>query len=137
LCNKKLKKMFDNLDKKTLMYIGIGVVVFIILAYTIYYFTREKYSESDCIFRMFYVDWCGYCKQAKPQFEPMIGTAKINNRPVKIVMVNADEQPQLAQQFGVRGFPTFVLTKSNGESINYDGQRLQPAFRAFLEENVQ
>jgi thioredoxin-like negative regulator of GroEL len=129
--------MFDNLDKKTLMYIGIGVVVFIILAYTIYYFTREKYSESDCIFRMFYVDWCGYCKQAKPQFEPMIGTAKINNRPVKIVMVNADEQPQLAQQFGVRGFPTFVLTKSNGESINYDGQRLQPAFRAFLEENVQ
>jgi len=129
--------MFGNLDKKTLSYIGIGVVVFIILAYTIYYFTREKYSESDCIFRMFYVEWCGYCKQAKPQFEPMIGTAKINNRPVQIVMVNADEQPQLAQQFGVRGFPTFVLTKSNGESVNYNGDRLQPAFRAFLEENVQ
>lgn len=129
--------MFDNLDKKTLMYIGIGVVVFIILAYTIYYFTREKYSESDCIFRMFYVDWCGYCKQAKPQFEPMLGTAKINNRPVQIVMVNADEQPQLAQQFGVRGFPTFVLTNSNGESVNYNGERLTPAFRAFLEENVQ
>jgi len=129
--------MFDNLDKKTLMYIGIGVVVFIILAYTIYYFTREKYSESDCIFRMFYVDWCGYCKQAKPQFEPMLGTAKINNRPVQIVMVNADEQPQLAQQFGVRGFPTFVLTNSNGESVNYNGERLTPAFRAFLEQNVQ
>lgn len=129
--------MFDNLDKKTLMYIGIGVVVFIILSYTIYYFTREKYSESDCIFRMFYVDWCGYCKQAKPQFEPMLGTAKINNRPVQIVMVNADEQPQLAQQFGVRGFPTFVLTKSNGESVNYNGERLTPAFRAFLEQNVQ
>jgi len=129
--------MFDNLDKKTLIYIGIGVVLFIILAYTIYYFTREKYSESDCIFRMFYVDWCGYCKQAKPQFEPMLGTAKINNRPVQIVMVNADEQPQLAQQFGVRGFPTFVLTKSNGESVNYNGERLTPAFRAFLEQNVQ
>jgi protein disulfide-isomerase A6 len=129
--------MFDNLDKKTLMYIGIGVVVFIILAYTIYYFTREKYSESDCIFRMFYVDWCGYCKQAKPHFEPMLGTAKINNRPVQIVMVNADEQPQLAQQFGVRGFPTFVLTNSNGESVNYNGERLTPAFRAFLEQNVQ
>jgi len=129
--------MFDNLDKKTLMYIGIGVVLFIILAYTIYYFTREKYSESDCIFRMFYVEWCSYCKQAIPQFKPMLGTAKINNKPVQIVMVNADEQPQLAQQFGVRGFPTFVLTKSNGESVNYDGQRLTPAFRAFLEQNVQ
>jgi thioredoxin-like negative regulator of GroEL len=56
---------------------------------------------------------------------------------VQIVMVNADEQPQLAQQFGVRGFPTFVLTKSNGESVNYNGERLTPAFRAFLEENVQ
>lgn len=129
--------MFDNIDKKTLMYIGIGVVIFIILAYTIWYFTREKFSESDCIFRMFYVDWCGHCKNAKPQFEPMIGTAKINNRPVKIEMVNADEQPQLAKQFGVEGFPTFILTKSNGENIKYNSERLTPAFKAFLDQNVQ
>jgi thioredoxin-like negative regulator of GroEL len=129
--------MFANLDKKTLMYIGVGVVVLIILSYTIWYFTREKFSESDCIFRMFYVDWCGYCKQAKPQFDPMIGTAKINNRPVQIVMVNADEQPHLAKQFGIEGFPTFVLTKSNGDNIKYNGQRLTPAFQTFLKENVQ
>lgn len=129
--------MFENLDKKTLIYIGVGVTLFIILAYTIWYFTREKFSEPDCVFRMFYVDWCGYCKQAKPQFEPMLGTAKINNKPVNIVMVNADEQPQLAKQFGVSGFPTFILTKSNGENVTYNGQRITPGFNDFLQQNVQ
>jgi len=129
--------MFENLDKKTLIYIGVGVTLFIILAYTIWYFTREKFSEPDCVFRMFYVDWCGYCKQAKPQFEPMLGTAKINNKPVNIVMVNADEQPQLAKQFGVSGFPTFILTKSNGENITYNGQRITPGFNDFLQQNVK
>jgi thioredoxin 1 len=129
--------MFENINKRTLIYIGIGVVVFIILAYSIWYFTREKYQEPPCVFRMFYVEWCGHCKQAKPIFNPMVGTTKINNKPVEIVMVNADNDPQLAQQFGVNGFPTFILTNSKGQNIKYDGQRSESAFKSFLEQNVQ
>ena len=129
--------MFGNIDKKTLFYVGIGVAVFIMIAYSIWYFTRETYQQPSCVFRMFYVDWCGYCKQAKPAFQPMVGTSKINNKPVEIVMVNADENPHLAQQFGVRGFPTFILTNSKGQHIKYEGERVAPAFKVFLEQNVQ
>lgn len=138
--------MFDKIDKKTLIYVGVGVVLLILISYAIWYFTRgEKFqetpqlafgSEKPYTFRMFYVDWCGYCKQAKPEFQPMVGTAKINNKPVEIVMVNADDQSDLAKQFGVQGFPTFVLTKPDGTNSLYNGQRKGSDFTDFLNKNV-
>ena len=55
--------------------------------------------ESNCLVK-FYADWCGPCKQLAPVVDKV--TAEVG---VKLVQVNVDSDPELAQQFGVRSIP--------------------------------
>ena len=66
----------------------------------------------------FYTDWCTWCK--KFDKEQMITEAAINYFTNEVVMakVNAEVDTVLAREFGVRGYPTFVLTSSSGEEID-------------------
>ena len=52
--------------------------------------------------------WCGPCKQMKPHIE------KLQKEGYDIQEIDVDDQPELAQQFNVRGVPTLVV---NGNSI--------------------
>ena len=61
-----------------------------------------KNLDKD-VFIMVYADWCGYCRQAKPDFNNLS-----TNKDVKIVLVNADKAPELTRQIGSNGFPHFA-----------------------------
>ena len=52
--------------------------------------------------------WCGPCKQMKPHIEELI------SEEYNIQEIDVDEQPELAEQFNVRGVPTLVV---NGNSL--------------------
>jgi thiol-disulfide isomerase/thioredoxin len=122
--------MFANLDKKKLMYIGAGVVVFIVLAYTIWYYTKgknESFMEQNRgkhIFRMFFAPWCGHCNAAHPAFDNLVkgGSKMINNQQVDFAFVNSDNDRDMMSKFQIQAFPTYILTKSSGENIPYDGR---------------
>jgi len=58
--------------------------------------------------KFFNAKWCGPCKQMKPHIDELISEG------YNIQSIDVDEQPELAQQFGVRGVPTLVV---NGNSI--------------------
>ncbi len=58
--------------------------------------------------KFFNAKWCGPCKQMKPHIEELISEG------YSILERDVDEQPELAQQFNVRGVPTLV---GNGNSL--------------------
>ena len=61
----------------------------------------------------FYADWCGPCKMLAPilkQVKDELGNA------VKIVKINVDKNPLLAEKYQVRGVPTLLLFK-NGKQL--------------------
>lgn len=58
----------------------------------------------------FYTTWCIYCKNQRIELEDL------KNSDVWIGIVDADESPEIAEKFGIKGFPTFILLK-NGEKI--------------------
>ena len=58
--------------------------------------------------KFFNAKWCGPCKQMKPHIEELIYEG------YSIQEIDVDDQPELAQQFNVRGVPTLVV---NGNSI--------------------
>jgi thioredoxin 1 len=61
----------------------------------------------------FYATWCGPCKMLAPVLEEV---AKRYEGRAKVVKVDIDESPELAQRFGVSAVPTLVLFK-DGKAV--------------------
>jgi thioredoxin 1 len=64
----------------------------------------------------FFAEWCGPCRGLTPIINELIEDYS-NDETVKIVKINVDEQPEIANQFSVRGIPNVVFIK-NGELVN-------------------
>lgn len=94
-------------------------------------------KNSPCLV-MYYADWCGHCKRAKPQLEAAKGEYKGK---VKIIMLNAEdpENASLLKQEDVQGFPTIRYYKSGmpeagkkSDYEEYNGERTKEDFLQFL-----
>ncbi|MCP5350627.1 MAG: thioredoxin [Oceanospirillaceae bacterium] len=81
----------------------------------------------------FWAAWCAPCKMLMPLLENI---ARDYQGRLKVVKVNADEQPELTQQAGVRALPTVLLVK-DGRVIDQFNEALPDSqIRAFLDKHV-
>ena len=89
-------------------------------------------------FTMFYADWCGHCKKAKPDFIEFMadGTKTIGDKTVKIEMVNADSGDPKVEAFQVKGYPTFCLQTTDGKVTEYKGKREVAGYLEFLNSSL-
>ena len=67
----------------------------------------------------FYADWCGPCRRLGATLHELERDAIAND--ARIVKVNIDRRPDLAQRFGVKGLPTIVLVQGGRESERHTG----------------
>ncbi|MEG1594663.1 MAG: thioredoxin [Oscillibacter sp.] len=81
----------------------------------------------------FWADWCGPCKMLSPVIE---GIAAQYDGKVLVGKVNVDEEPQLAQQFGVMSIPTIVFLKNGREFDRKVGVMPAASFTAILDKNL-
>jgi thioredoxin 1 len=56
----------------------------------------------------FWAEWCGPCRAVAPILEQI---AEERPDEIRLVKVNIDEEPELAQRFGILSIPTIVLFK--------------------------
>lgn len=56
----------------------------------------------------FWAEWCGPCRMVAPVLEELQGELGDS---AKIVKLNVDENPNIAQKFGISGIPTMLLFK--------------------------
>jgi thioredoxin 2 len=66
----------------------------------------------------FWAPWCGPCRAMAPHFER--AAAELKDR-VRLVKVNTEEAPGLAQRYGIRAIPTLVLFKGGVEAKRMSG----------------
>jgi putative thioredoxin len=74
----------------------------------------------------FWAPWCGPCKQLGPALEKAVTDAK---GAVKLVKVNIDENPEIAQQLRIQSIPTVYAFK--------DGQPVDGFMGALPDSQVQ
>lgn len=63
----------------------------------------------------FWAEWCGPCRMMSPVIEEISD----ERDDIKVCKVNVDEEPDLADRFGVSAIPTVVLIKDgNKEAVS-------------------
>jgi len=81
----------------------------------------------------FWAEWCGPCRTLGPILDEV---AKEVGDKAQILKVNVDDNPELAQRFGVRGIPTMIFFKNGTASKTLVGVQPKEEIKKSLEELV-
>ena len=71
-------------------------------------FEQDVLQSDRPVIVDFWAEWCGPCHAVAPVLDRIVDES---NGELRLVKVNIDEQPALAQRFGVQSIPTMILFK--------------------------
>lgn len=85
--------------------------------------TKENFNEiktkTSTVMLDFYADWCGPCRMVGPTVHEIAD----ERSDVTVGKINVDNDPDLAQAFGVMSIPTIVILKGGEEAARAVGVR--------------
>ncbi|MBP3478984.1 MAG: thioredoxin [Oscillospiraceae bacterium] len=76
-------------------------------------FEAEVLKSEKPVLVDFFATWCGPCRMVAPVLEEIAE----ENENIKVVKIDVDQEPGLAQKFGVTSIPLLVVMK-DGQVIN-------------------
>ena len=101
-----------------------------------YYHTQSvehMENQNKAVLKLFYVDWCGHCKNFKPIFEGELSNAVQEQQlPCRLELVNCEEHPEEAKKYNIRGYPTLIFENENNDVVEYQGERTANSIIKFI-----
>ena len=81
----------------------------------------------------FWAEWCGPCKMIAPLLDEAAGEYADK---LQIVKLNVDENPNVAQKFGIRSIPTLMIFKDGAVQAQKLGAMSKSQLNEFLDSNI-
>lgn len=95
-------------------------------------FEKEVLQAEELVVVNFNADWCGSCHM----LEPILEELSKENKNVKFVSINVDNNGSLAQKQGIQSIPCVVFFK-NGQEVNRNiGFMSKSTFEEILKESI-
>jgi len=96
-------------------------------------FEADVLSSGKPVLVDFWAEWCGPCRMVSPILDEISAE---HGEKLTIVKVNVDEEPQLAQQYGIVSIPALQVFQ-NGEVVkSIVGAKPKPQLLADLSDFI-
>lgn len=134
------------------VFVALGCIAIAVIAYTVYLNTTRIKDVPSTVsgsavsvtpptkLMFFFSTWCPWSKKARPQWDAFRDDLAVHpmtygGKTVKLEEYDGDVNPNRIQQYGVTGYPTFVLTTPSGDTIMKSAPTAD-SLRAFLVTNL-
>ena len=118
--------------------LAIGIAILIVIVYVSRSQKQGFQNPNQNTFTMYYADWCGHCKKIKPEYEKFMksGPINVNGKSCEIRMISPEKEPDAAAGKPIRGFPTFLMETTDGQVVEYKGDRSTKGFLEFINKSL-
>ena len=100
-------------------------------------FQKLVIEEKRTLLLDFWAPGCTYCRRLEPAYNQASAEAAAAESEVIFAKVNIDEEPELADQFGIEVIPTLVLFQDGQAAAGVVNPPSKAAIEAFLADNVK
>ncbi len=91
---------------------------------------EQTIVDNDMVFVDFWAEWCGPCRSFAPTYE----AASEKHDGVVFGKVDTEDQPELAEYFGIRSIPTLMVFKERVRVFSQPGALPPAVFEDLIEQ---
>ena len=97
-------------------------------------FERDVLLWEQPVLVDFWAEWCAPCRMMAPVLDAV--AAKYATR-ARVVKLNVDDNSNVAQRFGIKGIPTFIVFKGGKEQERLVGATTHEAIDRMIGKHVR